>query len=170
MSHPLLFLDIDGVMNTTASCLRHRSGEVFEPGAVIALRWLVRRTGTCVVVTSTRRRAGPNAIRRLFHRNGLPEVAVRIIGLTPLLTHHDTDQHREEEIIHWLEERPLRRLTSMVILDDKPLAFPLSSRLVRTDPDVGMDLPLARRAQGVLKKFPIYWRGPPSARDAESEP
>jgi hypothetical protein len=142
---PLLMLDIDGVMNTTSSALRLKTGEVFAPEPVMALRWLVARTKARVVVTSSRRRAGLAVMRDLFVRNQLDGVAERIIDLTPILTDSDTDDWREEEIATWLETQPfmLRRL---VILDDKPFTGPLARRLVRTNSDHGLTWELARFA------------------------
>ena len=145
----LLMLDIDGVMNTTDSCLRHRSGEVFAPEPVMALRWLVARTGAHVVVTSTRRRAGLAAMRTLFDRNHLAGVAEKIIGLTPILSGSDTDDWREDEITTWLEAHgsdPAR----VVILDDKPFTGSLARRLVCTDADHGLTFELARLAAAKL--------------------
>ncbi len=148
---PLIFLDIDGVMNTTDSCLRHRSGEVFVPEAVMALSWLVRRTGASVVVTSTHRRVGLVAMRALFTRNDLAEVAGQIIGLTQLLVNYDTDDYREDEIQGWLDDHP--HAGGVIILDDKPLASPLAGRLSLTNPDTGLTLELARRAASLLKAY-----------------
>lgn len=145
---PLVFLDIDGVMNTTITCLKHCSGEVFAAEAVMALRWLIRRSEARVVVTSTRRRAGLAAMRELFSRNALDEVAKRIDGLTPLLASHDTDDFREEEICQWLECHGSGR--PFVILDDKPLVGPLAARLVLTRADEGMTFEMARCAARFL--------------------
>lgn len=145
----LLFLDIDGVMNTTGSCLRHRSGEVFEPGAIKALRWLVERTEAGVVVTSTRRRAGLDAMRALFARNGMAYVADRVTALTPILTPHDTDEYREEEVAQWLEAN-LRMNRPLVIIDDKPFKGPLARFQIQTDADHGLTWELARLATAKL--------------------
>lgn len=142
---PLILLDIDGVMNTTDSCLRHRSGEVFAAEPVMALRWLVARTGARVVVTSTRRRAGLAVMRNLFVKNQLAGVAERIIGLTPILTISDTDDWREEEIARWLETHSYEAIHA-VILDDKPFTGPLARRLVHTDAAHGLTLDMARLA------------------------
>lgn len=145
---PVVFLDIDGVMNTTVMCLKHRSGEVFAAEAVMALRLLIRRSEARVVVTSTRRRAGLADMRELFSRNALDEVAKRIDGLTPLLASHDTDDFREEEICQWLECHGGGG--PFVILDDKPLVGPLAARLVLTRTDEGLTFELARRATRLL--------------------
>jgi len=142
---PLLLLDIDGVMNTTGSCLRHRSGEVFASEAVVALRWLLRRSKSQVVITSTRRRAGLEAMRTLFARNGLPATLCPLIETTPILLDEDDDRLREEEITCYLESlaHPPPRF---VILDDKPIRGPLARHWLGIDPDHGLTLSLAREA------------------------
>jgi len=137
----LLLLDIDGVMNTTGSCLRHRSGEIFTREAVIALNWLLHSKAH-VVITSTRRRAGLPAMRALFARNHL---VVPVFGLTPILLDCDSDGLREEEITCYLESLP-QLPGCYLILDDKRIRGPLSRRWLGTDPDQGLTMELARIA------------------------
>jgi hypothetical protein len=146
---PLILLDIDGVMNTTSSALRHRTSEIFAPEPIMALRWLIVRTGARLVITSTRRRSGLIAMRELFLRNNLPQVSQRIISLTPILIDHDTDDWREEEITTWLESESISP-EHVVIIDDKPFTGTLIQRLVLTDSDFGLTFELARCA---LEKF-----------------
>ena len=76
---PILFLDIDGVMNTTDSALRHRGGHVFTRDAVEALRWMVREADCKIVISSTRRREGVEAqsCERLHLRNSIRQLATR---------------------------------------------------------------------------------------------
>lgn len=145
----LIFLDIDGVMNTPASCLRHRNGERFTSSAIFSLDWLMRRHPQArVVITSTRRRAGLAAMRQLFVRNSLPIVAERITGVTPLLVERDVDDYREDEIELWLESNgPAKR---MVILDDKTVTGLLTPHWIGTDPDTGLTLSLAKQASSHL--------------------
>lgn len=157
----VLLLDIDGVMNSTSSVLRHRSGEVFCGESVIALRWLMARTAARVVVTSTRRRMGLSAMRTLFRRNKLEGVANQMLGLTPILTDADTDDWREEEIGLWLDAHA-SETKSVTILDDKPLAGSLARRQVLIDPDVGFTLKQARHAARMMegKDFPEFFGAP----------
>lgn len=144
-----LFLDIDGVMNTTSSVMRHQCGEVFAVESVIALRWLMTRIPAPIVITSTRRRAGLDAMRALFRRNQLRVVADRIIGHTPILTDGDTDDWREDEIELWLEAN-LPHDARIVILDDKPLRGPLARHQVLINADDGLTL---ERAALALRKW-----------------
>ena len=140
---PILFLDIDGVMNTTDSALRHRGGHVFTRDAVEALRWMVREADCKIVISSTRRREGVEAMRALFSRNGLVSEATRIIGCTPCFVEHDTDDWREDEIEAWLDEN--RYKGKFAILDDKPFSGPMRNFLILTDHDSGLTMALARR-------------------------
>jgi len=141
-TRPLLLLDIDGVMNTTSSCLRHRSGEIFTREAVVALRLLLQRSRAQIVITSTRRRAGLQAMRALFARNHL---VVPVSGLTPILLDSDSDELREEEITCYLESLP-QPPGRFLILDDKRIRGPLSRHWLGTDPDQGLTLELTRVA------------------------
>lgn len=144
-STPMVMLDIDGVMNTTSSALRHRTGEVFAQEPVLALHWLISRTGAQVVITSTRRRAGLTAMRELFVRNRLTLESQRIIDLTPIYTDHDTDDWREEEITSWLDAQSIAP-QHVVVIDDKPFTGHLARQLILTDSDHGLTFELACRA------------------------
>lgn len=146
---PILFLDIDGVMNTTDSSLRHRGGHVFTRDAVEALRWIVRETDCDIVISSTRRREGVVAMRALFTGNGLVAEAARIIGLTPCFVKHDTDEWREDEIEAWLDGHG--RTGGFAILDDKRFSGPMRNFQVLTDHDSGLTMALARRATALLR-------------------
>jgi hypothetical protein len=146
----LIFLDIDGVMNTTTSCIQHRSGERFPLGTILSLNWLMNRHPLAhVVITSTRRHAGMEAMRQLFMRNSLSMVAGRIIGLTPRIVEQDIDDYREDEIERWLDSHgPVSR---MVIIDDKPITGPLARHWVGTDSDTGLTKALAKQAARHIK-------------------
>ncbi len=145
--HRILFLDIDGVMNTTDSALRFPGGRVFTTTAVEALRAIVSLNRCGIVITSTRRRVGMDAMRNLFIRNGLMKQNKNLIGLTSLMSDSDTDDWREDEIEKWIDDHGFRG--RFAILDDKPLTGQLRRHLVLTDHDTGLTLPLVDRV-GVL--------------------
>ena len=136
MTHSILFLDIDGVMNTTASSVQHRSGLQFTHHAARALREVVRKSECGIIISSSRRSAGLAMLRTCFVRNGMPDIAGRIIGATPRFSGFDTDDWREDEIEDWLAANGVTG--RYAILDDKPLAGPLRQRLVQTDADLGL--------------------------------
>ena len=146
---PILFLDIDGVMNTTDSALCYRGGHVFTRDAVEALRWIVRGTDCKIVISSTRRREGVQAMRALFTRKGLVAEAARIIGGTPCFVEHDTDEWREDEIEAWLDGHGDKG--KFAILDDKPFSVPMRKYLILTDQDSGLTMALARRVAVLLR-------------------
>ncbi len=93
----VLFLDIDGVLNTTDTMLANKG--------------------------STRRRTGLEAIKQAFRDNDLHDVADRIIDATPTLSESDTDDFRADEICSWIRENGF--LGRFAILDDAPIeGFP----------------------------------------------
>lgn len=115
----VLFLDIDGVLNTTATMLAHPGTLRFAPSASKALKKIITATGCHIVITSTRRRAGLEAIQHSFRKNGLPEAAERIIDSTPFLSDSDTDDYRTDEILEWLRATEFQG--PFIALDDAPL-------------------------------------------------
>jgi len=115
----ILFLDIDGVMNTTATMLANPGTLRFAPPAAEALKKILAATDCHIVITSTRRRAGLEAIKDAFRKNGLNEAAERIIDATPFLSDSDTDEFRTDEILEWLRFSKFQGLS--VAIDDAPL-------------------------------------------------
>jgi hypothetical protein len=133
--HSLLFLDIDGVLNTTSTMLAHPGTLRFAPSAVAALKKILAASDCRIVLTSTRRRDGLSAIRQAFRANGLPEAAERLIDSTPILSDSDTDSHRAEEIQSWLEQNHFTG--PFAILDDAPIP---GLPVITTSHDLGLTL------------------------------
>ena len=116
------FLDIDGVICTTLSTRLSTllrlppERQVFDPIALFWLRWLVRRSGTKIVLCSSWRdaltvddplcRAFIGNLYDCLARNGTP-----ISDSAPQLPSGD----KGEEILTWLAEHPH---TQYVVLDD----------------------------------------------------
>jgi hypothetical protein len=115
----VLFLDIDGVLNTSATMLANPGKLSFAPSASIALQKILSDTGCKIVITSTRRRAGLDAIKQAFCENGLIDVADRIIDSTPFLSDSDTDEFRTDEILEWIHATKFQGL--FVAIDDARL-------------------------------------------------
>lgn len=131
----LLFLDIDGVLNTTFTMLAHPGKLRFAPTAVAALKKILAACDCHIVLTSTRRRHGLAPIRQAFHANGLPEAAERLIDSTPILSESDTDSLRSEEIKSWMEQ--IHFIGPFAILDDAPLP---GLPVITTSHDLGLTL------------------------------
>jgi hypothetical protein len=134
-SHSLLFLDIDGVLNTTSTMLAHPGKLHFAPSAVAAIKKILAATDCRIVLTSTRRRSGLAPIRQAFLANGLPEAAERLIDSTPILSDSDTDSLRSEEIQSWLEQKHFTG--PFAILDDAPIP---GLPVITTSHDLGLTL------------------------------
>ena len=116
----VIFLDVDGVLATPCSRRLNRllgrgpASLLLDPRAMRHLRWLVRRSGAAVVLSSTWRDGlyleecrplTDNLFRRLAD-NGTP-----VFDAAPVLDSGD----KGDEIAAWLAAHPCRRF---VILDD----------------------------------------------------
>ena len=134
--HPLLFLDIDGVMNTVGGMSLHKSKSVFTPASVIALRRIMQATACRVVISSSWRMDQMSLLETVFADHGLHMILERIIGSTPVLDPRDAPT-REDEIGCWLHGSPYRG--RMAILDDEPCLGELSPWHVRIPNDAGLD-------------------------------
>lgn len=133
----VLFLDIDGVINSTRTCYAFdgypHSFEpdqmaMFDPVAIKLIQELCKTTNAVVVVSSTWRILFTcDEIQKAL---GIP-VFDRTVDLsTP-------DKLRGDEIQIWLDEHP--EVTRYAIVDDNSdMLESQMSRFVQTDPDVGL--------------------------------
>ncbi len=133
---PILFLDIDGVMNTTDSILRHQSNHIFTPESIRCLEKIVAETGCKIVISSTWREEDQwKILPQVFTDNGLALMLDQIIDRTPILPAED-GATREDEIDCWLAEK--NYVGSYAILDDIPFDGEHAGRLARTSTDTGL--------------------------------
>lgn len=130
----VLFLDIDGVLNSAASAtfwhshrdqskwemyaswtgtLKEYLAQEFDPMAISNLEELVRRVPEVQIVVSSTWRIGETAesLKKIFQPFEL--ISSRIVGCTPIFREN---RHRGNEIQHWLDQHP--DTLSYVILDD----------------------------------------------------
>lgn len=147
----LIFLDIDGVMNSLRSAkanynkaheLQVNVYEFFDPIAVRELNRICRRHDPDIVISSTWRKLRPfidnfQTLRDHFTREGFQH-ADRIIDRTPIL-------HKERglEIQSWLNRNCKGETVKMVILDDDSDMVHLKPRLTRTNFNYGLTIKLA---------------------------
>lgn len=145
----ILFLDIDGVLNSADWYARQRKGlgdlAHFDPTLVRRVDEIAGRTGAAVVISSAWRLSHPlDELRTLLRRAGL--VRAPIIGETPEIEGGILDGLvRAVEIVHWLEDHPVEArpqggatVRSFAILDDLKDFGPLAPWHVRTSLDVGV--------------------------------
>lgn len=144
---PILFLDIDGVMNTTRTINRHRTNEVFSAEAVKSLLRIVCATNCRIVISSSWRSDRMDRIGTLLAEHGLAVAAVRIIGATPILDPTDLPT-REDEIECWLKQN--KYSGHFAIIDDEPILGPLRPWAVQTSEATGLTSALANQAIELL--------------------
>lgn len=134
----VIFLDIDGVLNTREFLEKNIPvmpmfngwGYAIDPRAVERLGAAIRATAASVVLSSTWRLFVPLMDLEVFLRAyGCP---ARIIDKTPLLSTFG----REREVETWLKEHP--EISRFVILDDQNVFPTLTRRLIQVDPKTGL--------------------------------
>jgi len=151
MITPIIFLDMDGVMNPMEDwdpevewkklnkpppILDELSEEDYQilvkliyrtaPRCVALLNEITDKTGALIVISSTWRKG-----RDLTFFDGYG-LTGNIIDKTPILD----DKERGDEIAAWLEKHP--QYTRFVILDDDSDMSDLIDNLIQTDTDMGL--------------------------------
>jgi hypothetical protein len=136
----LLILDVDGVLNN------NRSEQDFEPRIMNILRHIVESSNAKIVISSDRRRSGPNLARL---RAELVFYGMNFIGTTPILN----GEKRKREIAAYLRENP--GWEKVVILDDLESAGlykPNKILFIRTDQKLGLTEEDADKAVNFFRK------------------
>ena len=159
--HPLVFLDIDGVLVTQTELAQpmralpgHRARfHAFHPAAVTALNLITDLTPARIVISSTWRIGRTlMQLRELLADQG---VTGKVIGTTG----RDPDGIRGREIQAFLDEHGLAP-DECVILDDDADMEDLMPRLIQTSFETGLtpedaraatDLLTGKRASGIVR-------------------
>lgn len=155
-SGPIVFLDIDGVLNRTVAATHIRLDE----DLVARLKVLTDRTSASVVLTTFWREYTTYIAYVLsrFH------VRARVLGRTPGLASSPLARgerryaSRSDEICAWLEQHAEQGFGWFVVLDDRADAGlgALAEHFVRTDPERGLTDADVERALAILeRKGPI---------------
>jgi len=153
----VIFLDIDGVLNSRQSWAQRKHGsgtEAIDPDAMARLNRLLRQSGASIVVSSSWRSTVART-REVLCANGLCW-PTRVIGCTPRSEvawgEHGlyVARQRGDEIQAWLDQHP-DRVRRFVILDDGDDMGPLRRSLVQTNPDVGLTDADVERALALLE-------------------
>ena len=129
----VLFLDIDGVLNSHAYMQKHRAfwdfadvASMLDPDACARLDRVLTATGAAVVISSSWRICTRLAdIRGALRTRGAP--SARVIGKTP---NPWTGSRRGHEIQRWMDARD--DVESFAIVDDDSDMEHLRDRLVQT--------------------------------------
>ena len=141
-----IFLDFDGVMNTRRSYRQYTAnggfwhddlGPFFDPEAVANLKYLIDTTEAGVVITSSWKYKGLDAMHSLWALRQMPGF---LLDITPEVT-DGFYSIRGAEVAKWLATAPMvpPEEYRYVIIDDSsdylPEQMPL---LINTDPEVGL--------------------------------
>lgn len=153
-SKPIIFLDIDGVLNNQG-CYRPgnvgKYGRNPDPQCIAALNSILDATGAEIVVSSTWRMG--RTVEQLREMLTAWGVRGRVVGATPTGCEEGAlivpGMRRGHEIGAWLVEHP--EVERFVILDDDADMAHLMFRLVRTDFSRGLTKDHAARAIVMLR-------------------
>lgn len=163
MNH-VIFLDIDGVLNSNAWNESHQSeisgGTLIDSEKVTLLSGLVKRTNAGIILHSGWKHwftAELEPLRKEAEilRAMLEQEALSVAGITP---DHSTEEIRKTkkfsmvkagEIVAYLEQH--QDVTHWVVIDDLDLHHAeIERHQVKTDPDVGLMAEDVRRAEKLL--------------------
>ena len=151
----ILFLDIDGVLNTERQhdhCVEagkayvDNFGYAFDPVAVVNLKKIVDETGADIVISSSWKFWGLSTMQKLWARRDLPGQVIDIapntvsdeLLLSVDLNFMELPAGKGSEIKEWLSDNG-NQVTHYAILDDVPDMLPeQQSHFVQTDPRVGI--------------------------------
>jgi len=173
----ILFLDIDGVLNSTRWSMSRGLADYWptsevDPAAVAVLNEVISRTSAKIVVSSTWRLGHSlDQLRDILVRSGLKDRGT-IIGKTPdfsRIERHarptpDGSFKRGHEIQAWLsnfdhcrDDAPADVEHFAIVDDDEDMAH-LDGNLVRTTSDDGL---LLRHAMKLVELLGCVWTGRP---------
>lgn len=168
----VIFLDIDGVLNTQQfqQALRAKGlpssdefGAVFDPRAVAQLKHIIEQTEADIVLISSWKFLGIEVLRQMWTQRELPG---RLLDITPSSASDETllamDLELEDlpntckgtEIEAWLRQHSNPNV-GYVIIDDEEVILPTQrAYFVQTKPEIGLSRREAERAIQILLNKP----------------
>lgn len=161
----IIFLDIDGVLNSAAWFKRRKGKELdkdnfhFDPEAVKELNKITDETGAKIVLSSTwRKNRSLESLRELFQNVG---ITGELIDKTPVLYFKGPNGGQRSvprgvEIKEWLEQSDLKPhlFRSYVIIDDdSDMLYNQRDNFFNTDWDFGLGPSMRYRIINFLKGF-----------------
>ena len=167
----IIFLDFDGVLNTEyhqrqlqfeGKIWQDRHGASFDPEAVKQLQAIVDKTHADIVIESSWKYLGLEAMQDMWKDRQLPG---KVIGITPsaisdnILLSTDLDvldssmlHCKGAEIASWLHENNMQEVPYVIIDDEYVILESQLPHFILTNPYDGLIEELAMRAIGILNR------------------
>ena len=152
----IIFLDFDGVLNTEyyqgllqfqGKQWQDEHGAFFDPRAVRQLKRVIDTTGADIVVESSWKYLGLEAMQELWRVRNLPG---RVIDITPSLTNN---KNKGEGIAAWLSEYAMPDARYVIIDDEYVVLDSQIPYLIWTNPYEGLTEDHADRAMLILNSL-----------------
>jgi hypothetical protein len=166
----ILFLDIDGVLNTGDNLVSHqvingidpnyeitdKFATFFDERCVRYLKWIVKKTNCKIVISSTWKLSGLKFMQNLWEYRNLPG---EVIDLTPTIVDQyiinmygvvNDNADRGFEIQQWLEENKWD--TYCIIDDDTDMLSSQIKNFVKCNPMHGITINEAEKVIKILNK------------------
>ena len=167
----IIFLDFDGVLNTEyhqrqlqfeGKIWQDKHGAIFDPEAVKQLQAIVDKTHADIVIESSWKYLGLEAMQDMWKDRQLPG---KVIGITPsaisdnILLSTDLDvldssmlHCKGAEIASWLHENNMQEVPYVIIDDEYVILESQLPHFILTNPYDGLIEELAMRAIGILNR------------------
>ena len=167
----IIFLDFDGVLNTEnynlvlkrkGKICQDEYGALFDPNAVKQLKRIVDATGADIVIESSWKYLGLDAMKELWEIRNLPG---RVIDITPssvsdeYLSNVDLDNLDASmlhckglEISSWLSEKGQSNTRYVIIDDEYVVLESQSSNFILTNPYEGITEEQANKIISILNE------------------
>ena len=151
----ILFLDFDGVLNTEhyQSLLQYQGkpwqdeyGAFFDPKAVKQLKRIIDATDADIVVESSWKYLGLDAMKELWEVRNLPGT---IIDITPSLL----GKNKGVEIASWLSKYAKQDIRYVIIDDEYVILDSQLTHFILTNPYEGITEEQANRAISMLNEY-----------------
>ena len=152
--HKILFLDFDGVLNTEhyQGLLQYQGkpwqdeyGAFFDPKAVKQLKRIIDATDADIVIESSWKYLGLDAMKELWKVRNLPGT---IIDITPSLL----GKNKGVEIASWLSKYAKQDIRYVIIDDEYVILDSQLPHFILTNPYEGITEEQANRAISMLNE------------------
>jgi len=144
MINSIIFLDIDGVLNTINHLKRQKiesgkaTNKVWDPTACKHISLLCEHYDARIVSTSSWRHEYPlEQLQEFFASNDIPKKLIIDVTNSIAPQHDGNNYCRGHEVEHWLEENNKEKIPYVIIDDEATFLETQQDQLVRVDKEKG---------------------------------